>query len=59
MQMEENDGVSTQNLHSHRNGNGIINGRNGHYANGQNGYVVNEAHYGNGNASKVRPTNNF
>jgi hypothetical protein len=64
MQMEQNDGLSTQNLYNNRNGNGIGNSSignssNGHYVNGQNGYVANGMHYGNGNAPKVRPTNNF
>lgn len=47
MQMEQNDGLSMQNLH------------NGHDANGQNGYVANGVHYDNENAPKVRPTKNF
>jgi len=59
MSMEQNDRLSSQNLHNNRNSNGFINGSNGYYANGQNGYVANGLAYGNGNAHKVRPANNY
>lgn len=59
MSVEQNDGLSSQNLHHNRNSNSFVNGSNGHYANGQNGYVANGVHHGNGNVHNTHPANNY